>query len=154
AYGAYSDHGKEVPHEEGVAACLDSLQVAGGAWSNDTLIRVGAVPAVAAAVTLARNFRRPIPLETASWLLSCWSPEGGGFRAIQPAPMPDLLSTAVALHAMDSLQAPLDGIREQCLDFVDSLWTNAGGFHGTWDDDELDVEYTYYGLLALGHLSL
>ena len=36
----------------------------------------------------------------------------------------------------------------------DSLWNAAGGFHGNWTDDTLDCEYTYYGLLALGHLSL
>lgn len=29
-----------------------------------------------------------------------------------------------------------------------------GGFHGHWADDHLDVEYTSYALLALGHLSL
>ena len=33
-------------------------------------------------------------------------------------------------------------------------WTNAGGFYGSWADNTLDCEYTYYGLLALGHLSL
>jgi hypothetical protein len=37
---------------------------------------------------------------------------------------------------------------------VDSLWDATGGFHGNWTDDMLDCEYTYYGLLALGHLSL
>ena len=45
-------------------------------------------------------------------------------------------------------------LKEPCLDFIDTLWTAAGGFHGTWDDEELDLEYTYYGLLALGHLSM
>ena len=34
------------------------------------------------------------------------------------------------------------------------LWSAAGGFHGNWADDTLDPEYTYYGLLALGHLAL
>ena len=48
----------------------------------------------------------------------------------------------------------MGSIKEPCLDFVDSLWTNQGAFYGNWTDDMLDVEYTYYGLLALGHLSL
>jgi hypothetical protein len=69
------------------------------------------------------------------------------------APMPDLLSTATALHALAGLQAPLDAIREPCLDFVDSLWTGKA-FCGHWSDDVEDCEYTYYGLLAIGHLSL
>ena len=68
--------------------------------------------------------------------------------------MPDLLNTAVALHTLDALQAPLEPIRESCLDFIDSLWSAEGGFHGNWTDDQLDIEYTYYGLLALGHLAL
>ena len=45
-------------------------------------------------------------------------------------------------------------IREKCLDFIDTLWMNEGGFCGSWLDQALDCEYTYYGLLALGHLSL
>ena len=43
---------------------------------------------------------------------------------------------------------------ERCLDFIDTLWNATGGFHGNWTDDYLDCEYTFYGLLALGHLSL
>ena len=31
---------------------------------------------------------------------------------------------------------------------------NRGAFYGTWADEQPDCEYTYYGLLALGHLSL
>jgi hypothetical protein len=45
-------------------------------------------------------------------------------------------------------------VHERCLDFLDSLWSADGGFHGHWADDQLDSEYTFYGLLALGHLSL
>jgi len=153
AYGAYADHGKTPPDTGGLARCLDALRTEDGAWSNDRLIRIGSVPAVAAAVTLSRNLRHPIPSGVAEWLLGCYHPEGG-FRAIPDAPMPDLLSTAVALHALDGLQADFSRIKESCLDFLDSLWTNQGGFHGNWSDDVLDVEYTYYGLLALGHLAL
>ena len=48
----------------------------------------------------------------------------------------------------------LEPIKEPCLDFIDSLWTNSGGFYGSWGDDLQDCEYTFYALLALGHLSL
>ena len=68
--------------------------------------------------------------------------------------MPDLLSTATALHALAALEEPLGPTKDRCLDFVDSLWTNEGGFYGHWGDTMVDGEYTYYGLLALGHLSL
>ena len=78
----------------------------------------------------------------------------GGFRALPGSPIPDLLSTATAIHALVGLHVDLSVYKESCLDFIDSLWTNRGGFYGHWEDDILDCEYTYYGLLALGHLSL
>lgn len=153
AYGAYADHGLTLPDAEGVARCLDSLRAPGGAWANDVELPIPNIPATAAAVTLSRNLRLPIPAETPHWILNSFHP-GGGFLPFPLAPVPDLLSTAVALHALDGLQVGFEEKKDLILDFVDSLWTAAGGFHGTWDDDDLDIEYTYYGLLALGHLAL
>jgi hypothetical protein len=63
------------------------------------------------------------------------------------------LSTATALHALSELCVPLTGLRETCLDFLDTLWTSRGAFCGSWLEAAPDCEYTYYGLLALGHLS-
>lgn len=68
--------------------------------------------------------------------------------------MPDLLSTATTLHALAGMQVSFEAVREDCLDFIDTLWTNQGAFHGHWDDEYPDCEYTFYALLALGHLSL
>lgn len=153
AYGAYSDHGREMPGRDGVASCLASLQTEAGAWANDVELPIPNIPATAAAVTLCRNLRLPIPEKTATWILHSLHP-GGGFLPFPGAPVPDLLSTAVALHALDGLQVSFAEKKDSILDFIDSLWTAAGGFHGTWDDDDLDIEYTYYGLLALGHLAL
>ncbi|MEM1294283.1 MAG: prenyltransferase/squalene oxidase repeat-containing protein [Verrucomicrobiota bacterium] len=155
AYGANADHQKVPPNLDGLAKCLDNLRTTEGAWANDTNIPIGSGPATAAAITLCRNLRHPISTqETTNALMQCFDVESGGFKAIPNAPMPDLLSTAVILHALDGLQAPLEKIKESCLDYVDTLWTNEGGFYGTWAEDTLDVEYTYYGLLALGHLAL
>jgi hypothetical protein len=79
----------------------------------------------------------------------------GGFMAVPGAPLPDLLSTATALHALACLERRIPStVHERCLDFIDTLWSADGGFHGHWADDHLDAEYTFYGLLALGHLSL
>jgi hypothetical protein len=153
AYGAYSDHGLNLPDPDGVARCLDSLKTPGGAWANDVELPIPNIPATAAAVTLCRNLRLPIPPGTPHWILNSLHPTGG-FLPFPQAPVPDLLSTAVALHALDGLQVGFEEKKDTLLDFVDSLWTAAGGFHGTWDDDDLDIEYTYYGLLALGHLAL
>jgi hypothetical protein len=152
AYGAYSDHGLMPPEELRILDSLGGLADDDGSWTNDRELPITNVPATGAAVTLLRNFRAPIPASTGPWLLSSVH-VGGGFKPFPEAPMPDLLSTAVALHALDGLQVSFDPYREACLDFVDTLWTAEGGFHGNWDDDVLDIEYTYYGLLALGHLS-
>ena len=154
AYGAYSDHGRLPPDSARIVEeSLAALASENGAWANDRNIPVPNVPATAAAVSLYRNFRQAVPSATAGWLLGSVH-EQGGFAAFPGAPMPDLLSTAVALHALDGLQVPFPDHVDRCLDFIDTLWTAAGGFHGTWNDEDLDLEYTYYGLLALGHLSM
>jgi prenyltransferase beta subunit len=89
------------------------------------------------------------------WLLSCLHPKGG--FAVMPILrgniIPDLLSTATALHGLSLTGVSFDNIKERCLDFLDSLWSSQGAFRGNWADEVLDCEYTFYGLLALGYLS-
>ena len=73
----------------------------------------------------------------------------GGFAALQRAPSEDLLSTAVALFALHFMDSDLRLIKPECLTFIDNLYDN-GGFRATKYDFVTDVEYTFYGLLALG----
>jgi hypothetical protein len=153
ALGAYQDLGRELPNVPGVLHCVNRLRAEDGGYANQLDVPLGLTPSTAAAVTLLRQYQAPIPEGTGEWLLSRHAADGG-FFATPLAPMPDLLSTATALHALSGLHVDLGPIREACLDFIDTLWTSKGGFHGTWADDTLDVEYTYYGLLALGHLSI
>ena len=109
-------------------------------------------PTTAAAVTLLRLMQVPVPRTAVDWLLARAHPEGG-FSATEDAPMPDLLSTATALHALSGQHASVAHLKEPTLNFLDTLWTGKA-FCGTWADDEPDSEYTYYALLAMGHLSL
>ena len=153
AWGAYQDLGMLPPAPWRVAECMGGLRTADGAWSNEPHIPVGSTTATAAMVALHRHLEMTPPPEAVDWLMKRCLP-AGGFLAMPNAPIPDLLSTAVALHALDAVQADFSHLKEPCLDFVDSLWDNTGGFHGNWTDDVLDCEYTYYGLRALGHLSL
>ncbi len=153
ALGVYADHGQSLPDPVGVVRCLRSLRVRDEAWANDAMLPVPNIPATAAAVTLSRHLGLPIPSGVGEWILSSLHPSGG-FSPFPGAPIPDLLSTAVALHALDGLRTDYSRHKESLLDFIDTLWTAEGGFYGTWDDDVFDLEYTYYGLLALGHLSL
>ena len=154
ALGAYQDAGMEPPEPLRMAQCLKFLETPDGAWGNMRGMRNGTVPATAAAITLLHQLRMPIADAAGDWLLAQAHAEGG-WVAAAGAPMPDMLSTATALHALACLDRPLPGaLREKCLDFVDTLWDAEGGFHGHWGDDALDAEYTFYGLLALGHLSV
>jgi hypothetical protein len=131
---------------------LEKLRTADGSYANEPGLPLGSTTATAAAVALLVEVGAPVPGEIAPWLLArCHA--RGGFCATPQTPLPDLLSTAVALHALAALGTPLDDIKEPCLNFIDSLWDSAGGFHGHWADDALDVEYTFYALLALGHLA-
>lgn len=153
AVAAYEDLALPIPAPEEVKACMDSLLCADGGWTNETMLLLPNAPGTAAALALYRRMRWPVPEKSIEWLFTCHRPEGG-FLAIPNAPIPDLLSTAVSIHGLAGMQADLSRIKEPCLDYVDSLWSAEGGFHGNWTDNQLDCEYTYYGLLALGHLSL
>ena len=153
ALGAYQDAGRSLPDPGGVGRSLDALRAADGSYAHQPGQPTGLTPITAAAVLVKRHVDDPAGRDAGMWLLDRCHPRGGFFAAAS-APVPDLLSTATALHALTSLHVPLGGVREPCLDFIDSLWTNRGGFYGTWADDEADCEYTYYALLALGHLSL
>jgi len=156
AVNARADLGAPVPvgaEADGIAACLAGLRSADGGWSNEPGQEQGSTTATAAAIATLGSLGRPVPAEAAAWLLARRHP-AGGFTAAPDTPLPDLLSTAVALHALDAVEAPWRRWRDEVLDFLDSLWTAEGAFHGSWADDVPDAEYTFYGLVALGHASV
>jgi prenyltransferase beta subunit len=154
ALGAYQDLGHMPPDVINLIRALKRLESADGAWSNFPGAKIGALNATAGAVTLISHLGFPVNAAVGDWVLAQAHPEGG-FRAVPAAPLPDLLSTATALHALAALERRVpSAIHERCMDFIDTLWTAEGGFHGHWADEYLDAEYTYYGLIALGHLSL
>ena len=153
ALAAYQDLRIPLPDPLRMVQCLKFLETPDGAWANERGIKVGATNSTAAMVTLLRQLSMPIAPVVGDWLVARCRTDGG-FVATPFAPLPDLLSTATALHALAGLERDFGPIKERCLDFIDTLWSNEGGFHGHWGDDLLDCEYTYYGLLALGHLSV
>ncbi len=76
----------------------------------------------------------------------------GGFRAVKTAPVTDMLSTAVSLYSLRYSGYDLRMIKPDCLRFIDSHYIN-GGFCSNILDRDPDIEYTFYGLLALGSLA-
>ena len=154
ALGAYEDLGVRPPDSLELIRSLKRLETADHAWSNRPDQKAGNLNATAGAVTLITHLGFAVNSAVGDWLLAQAAPQGG-FLAVPGAPIPDLLSTATALHALSCLERRIPSeLHERTLDFIDTLWSAEGGFHGHWADDFLDPEYTYYGLLALGHLSL
>ena len=131
--------------------CIASLRTADGGYANQADIKVAATPSTAAAVTILHHLNEPVPEQAIDRLFSCVSPKGG-FCVMPEVGPPDLLSTATAIHALFEAGAPLLEIKEQCLDFIDDLWDPQGGFCASSADRTADCEYTYYALLAMGHL--
>ena len=82
-----------------------------------------------------------------SWL-QARQDETGGFHATDEAPIPDLLSTAVALFTLHLVGAEA----HDATNFIHAHWLDNGGFAPTILDDYSDVEYVFYGLLALGSI--
>lgn len=77
--------------------------------------------------------------------------EGGSFSPLLRAPAGELLSTGVSLYALRFVGADIRMIAPVCLEYVDSLYLD-GGFCDSQEHDVIDVEYTFYGLMALGAL--
>lgn len=154
AVGAYQDLKWPIPQIPRLLEFVTSMRDPQGAFKQSKELPVSLVPGTAGAISLLRSLGDvPVDPAIAEWFLSCFDPQGG-FRPAPIAPVPDLLSTATALHALASMKVDLGERKELCLDFLDTLWTNRGGFFGHWEDTHVDCEYTYYGLLSLGHLSL
>ena len=150
ALGIYQDVGQEMPAPAVLGASFESLRSKDGGFANQADLPWGTLPSTAAAVAVLKQLDMPAPDGIGHWMLSQLHPRGG-FKAMPEAPLPDLLSTATGLHALSVLGVEFKPVVEVCLDFVDTLWSGRS-FHGHWADDELDSEYTFYGLLALGHL--
>ena len=151
-FGALQDLGRGKGDVEPLVRSVMALAQADGSFANQADIPAGTTPTTAAAVTLLRNLGTEVPSKSGQWLLGRVHPKGG-FVAAPGAPMPDLLSTATALHALSGMKTDISPFKEAALDFVDTLWTGKA-FCGSWADDTVDAEYTYYAMLSLGHLAL
>ena len=85
-------------------------------------------------------------------LLKSFACESGGFKAFAHLNNADMLSTSVALFALNYSGCDLRLHKPACLDFIGQNFSN-GAFLSGDGDQTVDVEYTFYGLLALGVLS-
>lgn len=152
AYAARQDLG--LPHAEPdrLADSIAALEMEDGYFANERDIDLATTNASVGAVLLLRELGRDVDAKTLDWI-AAQAHEVGGFLAGPAAPLPDLVSTATALFALAREGVDLDPLRQSCVDFVESLWQEDGGFCGQWLDETPDCEYTFYGLLSLGCLA-
>nr|WP_319270145.1 hypothetical protein [uncultured Draconibacterium sp.] len=74
-----------------------------------------------------------------------------GFKAFETTPFSDTLSTGVALFSLAETNYDLRLITPDCLDFIQMNYLS-GAFLSGDGDETRDLEYTFYGMLALGSL--
>lgn len=77
---------------------------------------------------------------------------GKGFKVFKELKEADLLSTAVALFALKKANIDLRFVTPDCLNLIQMNY-DSGAFLSGDGDETKDLEYTFYGLLALGTLS-
>jgi hypothetical protein len=152
ALQAFYDLGTEsLLGSDRLIVALEGLRSADGGYGNEPGMEKGTTLAAAGVLTLQAWLDAPVELDVASWLVGQQHAEGG-FCASSEIGMPDLLTTATVLYALYVTGQGLRGIREVCECYVDGLMEDDGGYVGHWLDDTTDLEYTYYGLVALGVL--
>lgn len=106
---------------------------------------------ILAATLVARSYLGQSMLHETELLYSRLSSDGG-FRTFENTHT-DTLSTGVSLFALRYAKQDLRIIKTQCLNELVSNYCD-GAFLSGDGDQTRDVEYTFYGLLALGALNL
>lgn len=141
-YSLCEDTGNATP-----SCDLTPYHVVGGGYSN---MRDGepSVNATAAALMVAGQSGGYNASTDVEWLRS-EQLSSGGFCAERNTPLPDLLSTATALFTLRCYGVEP---RYSAAEFIEAHWLDDGGFAATLMEEESDVEYLFYGLLALGTL--
>jgi hypothetical protein len=105
---------------------------------------------IQAAVVVARQ-KTGLSIKKEAKILLSFFEEGKGFKAFREVDEPDLLSTAVALFALKFSGADLRLVTPTCLELIQQNYSS-GAFLAGNGDEMRDLEYTFYGLLALGTL--
>ena len=127
----------------------EKYAIKGGGYSNVKGQDSASVNATAAALMVkGQNEGYDKTSQDVLYLLNSQLPSGG-FKASPQTHMPDLLSTATALFTLLCYDVQP---RYSAQEFVEAHWLDNGGFGATILDSNSDVEYLFYGLLALGTL--
>jgi geranylgeranyl transferase type-2 subunit beta len=145
--------GRPIPEPERVVAFLDSRRREDGGFVEiGAMKRSGANPtaaAIGAWEVLGGKPPNDVSAAAIDFLSALVSSEGG-LCANSRVPLADLLSTFTGAWTLHRLGA-LDRLElAQVRSYADSLEQPDGGFRGGLWDDNVDVEYTFYGLGVVG----
>lgn len=154
AGGGFSDVAEGPDAEEGsinpTAAAVGLLVLSGGIEGGLQALSGGIKGGLQA---LSGGIEGVLGTETLGFVASMQRADGG-FGAHRGAPVSDLMSTFTALVTLAEGDAMGRVNMASVGRFVKALAGPDGGFRGTTLDDATDLEYTYYGLGALGLLGL
>ncbi len=146
--------GRALPEAAAVAEFIRSRRREdGGFVEMKQMKRSGANPTAAAVGTLqlAGSLDHETKTGVVNMIGGLQSPEGG-LMANSRIPLADLLSTFTGCWTLQECGG-LDRIdRSEVMRYVKTLERPEGGFHGGSWDSGFDVEYTFYGLGAVGLL--
>lgn len=153
AFSAYNDLEKKIPKAYKLLSSVNKCKTPDGGFSNTPDSRKGTTNATAAALTiLPGTLKKFTQKKNVQFLLSMTFPEGG-FKATKEAPIPDILSTATALFALNRINYNIpDEFRKKTFKMIEDHWDESGGFIGNMGETTPDCEYTFYALLAMGSL--
>ncbi|MGD9930945.1 MAG: hypothetical protein AB7U05_13085 [Mangrovibacterium sp.] len=112
---------------------------------------IGAPCSMLAALLVARH---EVGLETAKLQkrILAYFDEANGFKAFEQMDSGDMLSTGVALFALQKTGFDLRLLAPACFGMIQANFSD-GAFLSDDGDSTRDLEYTFYGLLALGSLT-
>ena len=148
AYGLFEDLFFSKNWRKKVAESCKSLKLENGSFVNHPKSKQGISSTTAAGIILLNTLESPI-FESSEWLKKQIQPHGG-FLAGEDVPVADVLSSATALLALEMTGTANEELKSKAVEFVNLHWDDSGGFFGSIADQIADVEYTFYGLLAIG----
>ena len=136
------------PEQEKLGRFVLGRQRPDGGFCEDAAAARGGTNTTAAGLALLflLGVQAPQALESAAVFLREMQDTSGGWRAMQQAPLPDLLSTYTGALSLAGLGALSGESKARALAFAASCEKPGGGFSAGPYDNCADAEYTYYGL--------
>jgi Prenyltransferase and squalene oxidase repeat len=142
------DAGHSVKNKEVLLDSLTEYHLSSGGYANVRSSEMATTNATVAGLAISGVLENYKENEDITYLKGLQE-ETGGFSAAIGSPLPDLLSTATSLFMLKCYEVmPAYSARN----FIEAHWLDTGGFSATLLEERSDVEYTFYGLLALGTL--